>query len=248
MIGRGCLLLDFYHENNWDVSCFVRDFGGLAEKCRDIPIVSDTKLLRCPKWSPASMWKYWEWMKQWNITKNTGLMRMGKNMEKQNTKDMQISNSTFANPAPLLSSAPSCISVWRLSWKLLKSMGHTVGGKKSGFHQLKLVVYPIIYMVLAPSQVVIAGFLPSTVSWISWWGESCATIPRQFTYVGVFSEVTFQLHCPFPRLEQTVRHFSGGSIQPWKQTRSNMDKHSSSVLISTRETMEQSKNHWATKQ
>ncbi len=30
-------------------------------------------------------------------------------------------------------------------------------------HQLRLVVYPIIYRVSAPSQVVIAGFQPSTV-------------------------------------------------------------------------------------
>ena len=37
---------------------------------------------------------------------------------------------------------------------------HTVdGNKKSGDQQLRLVVSPIIYKVLAPSQVVIAGFL-----------------------------------------------------------------------------------------
>ncbi len=38
--------------------------------------------------------------------------------------------------------------------------------QKSGDNQLSLVVYPIIYRVLAPSQVgFLAGFQPSTVSW-----------------------------------------------------------------------------------
>ena len=32
--------------------------------------------------------------------------------------------------------------------------------QKSGYHELRLVVFPIIYTVLVPSQVVIAGFLP----------------------------------------------------------------------------------------
>ena len=161
---------------------------------------------------------------------------------------MQISNSTFANPAPLLSSAPSCISVWRLSWKLLKSMGHTVGGKKSGLHQLRFVVYPIIYRVLAPSQVVIAGFLPSTVSWISWWGESqsCATIPRQFTYVGgVFiSHLLIPLSIPsfgrngpafFSRMHTTLKKlwtntvvlFSSPREKTWTQTKVTRQQNSS---------------------
>ena len=38
----------------------------------------------------------------------------------------------------------------------------TVDGSEI-LHQLSLVVYPMIYKVLAPSQVVNAGFLPSTV-------------------------------------------------------------------------------------
>ncbi len=36
--------------------------------------------------------------------------------------------------------------------------------QKSGDHQLRLAVYSIIYKVLAPSQVVIAGFLVATNS------------------------------------------------------------------------------------
>ena len=38
-------------------------------------------------------------------------------------------------------------------------------------NQLRLVVYPIIYIVLSPSQVVMAGFLPSTVlsQMVIWW-------------------------------------------------------------------------------
>ena len=35
-----------------------------------------------------------------------------------------------------------------------KVLGDTVDGSESGVHQLRLVVYPIIYTVLAPSQVV----------------------------------------------------------------------------------------------
>jgi len=35
---------------------------------------------------------------------------------------------------------------------------HSVDGQKSGVHQLRLVVYPIIYWVLAPSQVVVWDF------------------------------------------------------------------------------------------
>ena len=47
-------------------------------------------------------------------------------------------------------------------------------------HQLRLVVYPNIYRVSAPSQVVIAGFQPSTVTQ----GLCCEALPSLFFHEG----------------------------------------------------------------
>ena len=59
------------------------------------------------------------------------------------------------------SNSPQKNISWCCIWKMV-NLKDTVDGSEI-LHQLSLVVYPMIYKVLAPSQVVNAGFLPSTV-------------------------------------------------------------------------------------